>query len=254
MRRLTAACGVAALATLLGATPPRPHAPLPPGFVYLSEVAPSIVQDMRYAGNYNIVGRPIAGYDAPECVLTKQAADALESVQREVSDVGLTLRVYDCYAPKRATDDLIAWSKDPSDQSMKAAFYPRVEKTQLFKLGFLDFKSAHSRGSSVDVTIERLPIRSLPGYAKGDPLYSCVGPYRERYHDGSLDMGTTFDCMDELSRTDAEVGPVAASHRQTLETIMHKHGFNGHKEEWWHYTLRWEPYPQTYFDFPIEKP
>lgn len=253
MKGLVAACGAAALAGLLGATPQR-LATLPPGFVYLSQVAPSIVQDMRYAGDYNLVGRPIAGYDAAECILTRQAARALANVQRELNDIGLTLRVYDCYAPKRATDDLIAWSKNPSDQAMKAAFYPRVPKAQLFALGFLDFKSAHSRGSSVDVTLERLPIRSLPGYVKGDALYSCVGPYRERYHDGSLDMGTTFDCMDLLSRSDADVGPIAASHRQTLDTVMHKYGFASHKDEWWHFTLRWEPYPNTYFNFPIEKP
>ncbi|HEY1977959.1 MAG TPA: M15 family metallopeptidase [Candidatus Baltobacteraceae bacterium] len=251
MKRSSAALGAAALAGLLAATP-RPHGTLPPGFVYLSDVAPSIVQDMRYAGDYNLVGRPIAGYDAPECVLTKQAAQALAGAQREIGDIGLTLRVYDCYAPTRATGDLVAWSKNPSDQAMKAAFYPRVPKTKLFALGFLDVKSAHSRGSSVDVTIERLPLRDLPRYAKGDALYSCVGPYRERYHDGSIDMGTTFDCMDELSRTDADVGPIAASHRQTLATVMHKHGFTSHKEEWWHYTLRWEPFPKTYFDFPIE--
>jgi D-alanyl-D-alanine dipeptidase len=162
--------------------------------------------------------------------------------------------VYDCYAPKRATDDFLAWSKRPSDQVMKTAFYPRISKNQLFTLGFLDVKSNHSRGSSVDLTIERLPLRSLPKYVKGDQLYSCAGPFRERYHDGSLDMGTTFDCMDELSRTNAEVGPIASSHRQTLATIMHKHGFTGDKDVWWHYTLRWEPYPHTYFDFPIEKP
>jgi D-alanyl-D-alanine dipeptidase len=252
VKRSAAAC-VAALAGLIGATP-APHATLPPGFVYLSQVAPSIVQDMRYAGDYNLVGRPIAGYDAAECVLTKQAASALASAQSELNDIGLTLRVYDCYAPTRANDDLIAWSKNASDHAMKTAFYPRIAKNQLFPLGFLDVKSAHSRGSSVDLTIERLPLRRLPGYVKGDALYSCVGPYRERYHDGSLDMGTTFDCMDELSHTDADVGPIAASHRLTLETVMHKHGFTGHKEEWWHYTLRWEPFPKTYFDFPIEKP
>jgi zinc D-Ala-D-Ala dipeptidase len=253
MKPLAAAYGAGILGALVAATP-RPHATLPPDFVYLTDVAPSIVQDIRYAGDYNLVGRPIAGYDAPECVLTKQAARALASVQREIGDAGLTLRVYDCYAPERATADLIAWSKNPSDESMKAAFYPRVEKSRLFKLGFLDFKSSHSRGSSVDVTIERLPIRTLPGYVKGDPLYSCVGPYRERYHDGSLDMGTTFDCMDELSRSDADVGAIATSHRQTLDAIMHKHGFDSQKDVWWHYTLRWEPYPKTYFDFPIEKP
>jgi len=246
----SAALGAASLAALLAAAPR--HTTLPAGFVYLADVAPSIVQDMRYAGNYNLVGRPIAGYGAPECVLTAQAARALASVQREIEDIGLTLRVYDCYAPARATRDLIAWSKSPADQAMKSAFYPRVPKKELFALGFLDVKSAHSRGSSVDLTIERLPLRHLPGYVKGDTLYSCVGPYRERYHDGSLDMGTTFDCMDPLSRPDADVGPVAESHRQTLETIMHKHGFNSHKDVWWHYTLRWEPFPKTYFDFPIK--
>jgi zinc D-Ala-D-Ala dipeptidase len=251
LNRLASACGAAALAGLLGATP-RPHAALPPGFVYLSDVAPNVLQDIRYAGYNNLVGRPIPGYRAPRCVLTKQAAQALANVQHEVNEIGLTLRVYDCYGPKRATDALIAWSQDPADRSMKPAYYPRVNKAQLFALGYLDAKSAHSRGSSVDVTIERLPLRTLPAYQKGDALYSCIGPYRERYHDGSLDMGTTYDCMDPLSQRDAEVGAIALSHRQTLEAVMHKHGFTGHDEEWWHYNLRWEPFPKTYFDFPVE--
>jgi D-alanyl-D-alanine dipeptidase len=241
-----------ALLILTAAATPAPHAALPQGFVYLSDVAPSIVQDIRYAGYYNFVGKPIAGYDAPQCILTSAAARALADVERDLSDAALTIRVYDCYRPQRASDAMMKWSKDLTDQRMKLAFYPRVEKSQLGHLGYLAAHSDHSRGSAVDLTVERLPLRDLPAYVRGDPLHECVAPFGERFHDGSIDMGTTFNCFDELSSDGADIGPVAASHRQTLESVMHKHGFVGIKGEWWHYSLRWEPFPTTYFDFPIE--
>ena len=242
---------LAAFALIAGAPAPR-HA-LPPDFVYLSDVAPTVVQDIRYAGSYNFVGKPIAGYDAAECILTSEAARSVAAVERDLNQAGMTLRVYDCYRPKRAVDEFVAWSKNLADQRMKTAFYPRIDKAQLGHLGYITPSSEHSRGSAVDATIERLPLRQFPVWAPGEPLHNCTAPFRERYHDGSLDMGTSFNCFDELSRSDTEIGPVAESHRQTLDGVMRRHGFIPLQGEWWHFKLRWERYPSTYFDFPIER-
>ncbi len=223
---------------------------LPYDFVYLRDVAPAIQQDMRYAGYHNFIGEPIRGYRAAECVLTRQAAEALAKAQEELEASDLSLRVYDCYRPQSAVDEFIAWSKIPSDQRMKAEFYPRVEKSRLFALGYLAAKSGHSRGSTVDLTIER-PAKPPVPYLPGDPLHSCIAPFIERFHDGSMNMGTTFDCLDPLSHPDADVGNIASAHRAMLAHLMEKYGFAGAKEEWWHFTLRGEPFPATYFNFPI---
>ena len=128
------------------ATSPTAEPTRPPDFVYLRDVAPSIVQDMRYAGYHNFLGRPVAGYRAAECILTRQAAEALAKVQAELEALQLTLHVYDCYRPQRAVNDFIAWSKIPSEQTMKAEFYPRVDKALFFKLGYVAAKSRpHAR-------------------------------------------------------------------------------------------------------------
>jgi D-alanyl-D-alanine dipeptidase len=243
---------VALMLLTLGAS--RANAHLPAGFVYLSDVAPSIVQDIRYAGFNNFIGRPVNGYGAPVCILTAAAAHALARAQADLELAGMTLRVYDCYRPQRAVDDFVAWSKQPNDQRMKAEFYPRVDKAQLFSLGYLTSRSPHSRGSTVDATIQRLPVRAATPYVPGQPLRDCTAPYVQRYHDGSMDMGTTYDCMDPLSNTGADVGAIAGSHRMLLDAIMEKYGFSSEPQEWWHFTLKNEPFPKTYFDFPIVKP
>jgi zinc D-Ala-D-Ala dipeptidase len=244
---LAAACGLVTAAVASAATK------LPPDFVYLSQVAPSIEQDIRYAGYHNFVGHPIPGYDAPQCILTQQAATALAKVQAELEASELGLKVYDCYRPKRAVTAFIVWSRDSSDQSMKDEFYPRVDKAQVFALGYVAKRSGHSRGSTVDVTIVR-PGSASVTYQPGDPLHSCIAPYVHRFHDGTLNMGTSFDCMDELSHPDADVGDFAEAHRGILRHLMEKYGFTPVREEWWHFTLAHEPFPNSYFDFPIENP
>ncbi len=240
-----------AIVLAAAAPAPQPEPTRPPDFVYLRDVAPSIVQDMRYAGYHNFLGRPVAGYEAAECILTRQAAVALAKVEAELEASQLTLHVYDCYRPQRAVNDFIAWSKVPSEQAMKAEFYPRVDKALFFKLGYIAAKSGHTRGSTVDVTIERVPPHAAAPYKPGQPLVSCIAPWVQRYHDGTLDMGTGFDCIDELSHPGADVGLIAGTHRQQLAQIMNTYGFVGIKEEWWHFTLAKEPFPATYFDFPI---
>jgi zinc D-Ala-D-Ala dipeptidase len=236
---------------LAAASAARPEPTRPPDFVYLRDVAPSIVQDMRYAGYHNFLGRPVAGYEAAECILTRQAAEALAKVEADLEASQLTLHVYDCYRPQRAVNDFIAWSKVPLEQDMKPEFYPRVSKALFFKLGYVAAKSGHTRGSTVDLSVERAPPRDAAPYKPGQPLVSCIAPWIQRYHDGTLDMGTGFDCMDELSHPSANVGLVATTHREQLAHIMEKYGFVGIREEWWHFTLANEPFPSTYFDFPI---
>jgi D-alanyl-D-alanine dipeptidase len=232
---------------------PHPNPTMPPGFVYLSAVAPTILQDIRYAGSHNFIGRPMDGYHAPECILTSQAADALAKVQHDLEDANFTLRVYDCYRPTRAVADVVAWSRVATDQTMKAAFYPNVDKSQLLALGYISETSEHSRGSAVDLTIERLPPPPAQPFAPGDPLLPCVSPYAQRYHDGSFDMGTNFDCMDPLTHYHAYVGLIADSHRKMLRGLMERYGFEGVTQAWWRFALKNEPFPNTYFNFPIER-
>ena len=224
----------------------------PPDFVDVTEVVPSIVQDIRYYTSHNFVGRPVDGYEAPLCLLTKPAAEALAKVQADLADYALSLKVYDCYRPQRAVNHFIRWAADLDDTLTKAEFYPTMDKRNLFKDGYIASRSGHSRGSSVDLTIVPLPVPVQEDYRPGRPLQKCFLPQDQRFQDNSLDMGTGFDCFHELSHTNnPEIGPVPRRHRLLLKTLMQKHGFKNYHKEWWHYTLKNEPYPDTYFDFPI---
>ncbi|WP_243360128.1 M15 family metallopeptidase [Fundidesulfovibrio terrae] len=240
------------LLVLTPALAAREFGVLPRGFVSLREVAPEIVQDMRYHGWHNFLGRPVKGYDAPECILTIDTAKALKAVQDELSASGLGLKVYDCYRPKRAVEDFWVWSKNPDDQQAKAEFYPNVDKKDFFDLGYVAKKSGHSRGSTVDLTIVNLPYKEGEAFTPGQELVPCTASFDWRFKDGSLDMGTGFDCMDELSHSLSTAIPmVAQENRMLLRKIMEKHGFSPYEQEWWHFTLKKEPFPDTYFDFPV---
>jgi D-alanyl-D-alanine dipeptidase len=225
---------------------------VPDGFVWLSDVDPTIGQDIRYYGAHNFLGRPVAGYEAPECILTRAAAEALLAIQAELAQSRLSLKVYDCYRPQRAVDDFIAWADVVEDQATRAEFYPRVDKADFFDLGYVARKSGHTRGSTVDVAIVPVGHPSAPAYAAGDELLDCALPASQRFADPSLDFGTGYDCMDEKSHHgNTAVAPVAQGNRLILRDIMERHGFAPYAEEWWHYTLRDEPFPETYFDFPV---
>ncbi|SFK70396.1 M15 family metallopeptidase [Methylorubrum salsuginis] len=199
-----------------------------PLFVDAAGIVPGLAVEMRYAGSDNFVGRPIAGYEAPRCLLTPQAAQALARVQADLAPEGLGLKVFDCYRPVRAVADFAAWARDPADARMKPAYYPRTDKADLFRLGYIAERSAHSRGSTVDLTLVRLA-------------------------DGSeLDMGTPFDLFDEASASDSgRVGPAARANRRRLRTAMIRAGFAPYPQEWWHFTLKDEPFPATAFDRPV---
>ena len=217
------------------------------GFVYLQELAPAIREEMRYAGNANFIGRPIAGYVAPRCVLSREAAAALVAVLKELQPRGLSLKVFDCYRPQRAVDDFATWSRDLGDQKMKADHYPNVPKSELFRRGYIDRKSGHSRGSTVDLTLVWADHRDgasgiVAGGIEGEPLAN-----RE------VDMGSAFDLFDERSHTDyAGLPPSTRRNRQWFKQLMERNGFRNLPTEWWHYTLEREPWPDQYFDFPVE--
>ncbi|MFD4996941.1 M15 family metallopeptidase [Streptomyces buecherae] len=253
----TLAVGVAALFAVVAAPPAAQasHEPRAPReFVALQDVDPTIRQEMRYVTPHNFVGTRIAGYRQPLCILTAPAARALHRAQRTLLRQGYSLKVYDCYRPQRAVDHFVRWAKDLDDQRMKAEFYPRVDKTRLFEDGYIAEKSGHSRGSTVDLTLVKLPAKPTRPYVPGEPLAPCYAPQAERFPDNAVDTGTGFDCFDTLSHTlDPRVVGKQRAHRLLLKGALEKAGFRNLPEEWWHFTYQPEPFPDTYFDFPVSR-
>ncbi len=227
MRR--AAIIVATLLTLAAAASAQPrNDQRPDSFVDVASLAPGLLVEMRYASAHNFVGAPIDGYERPVCTLTRPAAAALAQVVADLGPRGLTLKVYDCYRPERAVAHFIRWARNLGDRKMKAEFYPQVDKRTLFRDGYIAARSGHSRGSTADLT--------LANRASGE----------------ALDMGTPFDFFSPRSwPSDRTVSAEAQSNRALLAKAMGRRGFRPYDKEWWHFTLRHEPYPQTYFDFPV---
>jgi D-alanyl-D-alanine dipeptidase len=197
----------------------------PAAFVDAAAVVPGLAADIRYAGSNNFVGRPIDGYQAPHCLLTQVAAGALAGVARDLAP-RLVIKVFDCYRPVRAVMNFVRWARDLNDQAEKAEFYPDVDKRTLFRDGYIASRSGHSRGSTMDLT-----LATADGH--------------------ELDMGTPFDFFSPKSWTDASVTPEQHANRMLLAAAMRRRGFRGYDKEWWHFTLRNEPFPDTYFDFPV---
>ncbi len=238
------------------ATPKRTAPPLPDGFVHLADIAPEIAQEMRYFGAYNFVGERIDGYNAPTCILATQAAEALARVDRDLAAQGFGLKVYDCYRPQMAVDHFVRWARS-GQATMKRGFYPTEPTGTLFRRGYIATRSGHTRGATVDLTMVRRPasthVRTVfPDPAAG-PLPRCDRDRPERFDDGDLDMGTAFDCLSPRAATDVRGIPAEARrNRDTLRAAMGRHGFENYSKEWWHYTLRPEPFPRTYHTFPVE--
>ena len=198
------------------------------GFVRIGDVVPDAILEIRYYTTYNFVGSRIDGYQRPEAWLTRQAADSLRAVSDELKSMGYRLKIFDAYRPQRAVDHFVRWSHN-TDTAMKAYFYPDLQKSELFEQDYVATRSGHSRGSTVDLT--------LLDMASG----------RE------VDMGGTFDHLGPESHPDYRSGLTNEQYanRQLLRTVMLRHGFRPLYSEWWHFTLRNEPYPDTYFDIPI---
>ncbi|MEQ8253549.1 MAG: M15 family metallopeptidase [Smithellaceae bacterium] len=226
---------------------------MPEGFVDIKSVIPDVQLDIRYFGPHNFVGEQVKGYNAGKCILTKEAAAALEQVQKELRQFSLSLKIYDCYRPQRAVDHFVQWAAEIENIKTKKEFYPAIDKRNIFKDGYIDSKSGHSRGSMVDLTIVPLPVPKQEDYIPEQNLSACDLPADKRFRDNSIDMGTGFDCFSELSSTEnSSIGLQQRVNRALLKSLMTKHGFRNFEKEWWHYTLNNEPYPNTYFNFVIE--
>src|SRR5215471_2508583 len=201
----------------------------PADFVDAATIVPGLVVEMRYAGTHNFVGEPIAGYARPVCLLTREAAQALASVESDLGARGLGLKVFDCYRPRRAVAHFVRWARTIADVRGKAEFYPDVDKRRLFELGYIATQSGHSRGSTVDLTLVR------------------------RSDNTELDMGTPFDFFSPKSwPSDVTVSVEARRNRAALAAAMRRGGFRPYEKEWWHFTLRGEPYPSSSFDAPVQ--
>ena len=224
-------------------------------FVYLEEVDPTIAVSLRYSTTENFLATPVDGYKKPKLMLTKAAAQALKQVQADVKKDGFSLVIYDAYRPQQAVDHFIRWADNAKDQVKKAQYYPRVDKEKVFELGYVGKKSSHSRGSTLDLTLIKVG-KAL--HAIQEQKRTLRDGYTITFlDDGTVDMGSSFDLFDPASHFENNLIEKRFHERRTyLKTIMEKHGFKPYENEWWHFTLKNEPYPadqeSSYFNFAIE--
>lgn len=225
------------------------------GFVYLHDIDPSIRISLRYITDENFVGACVDGYKKPAVIMTKQAAQALKNVQEDVKKDGYSLVVYDAYRPQEAVNHFMRWSKEVEDQRMCSHYYPRVDKADVFKLGYVAERSGHSRGSTVDLTLIKETEKLHDVVEKKRTLLD--GFTITLLDDGTVDMGSSFDLFDAASHYENNlISPEFKQLRTYLKEKMEKHGFKNYSEEWWHFTLRNEPYSadqdSSYFNFPVD--
>ena len=200
----------------------------PSGFVLLSDYVPGVVQEIRYHSTYNFVGDRIDGYEEPVALLTKEAARALKQAAGEFNAQGFRIKVFDAYRPACAVRHFMLWGIEDLDLRMKPYFYPELEKGELFQKGYIAKQSSHSRGSAVDLTL--LDMRTGK----------------------EVDMGSPFDLFSEVSHPDSkQVTAEQFENRMLLQKVMVRNGFSPLSCEWWHFALKHEPYPDTYFEFPV---
>lgn len=202
---------------------------LPKGFSYLSDIDSTIQSELRYITNNNFIGKPIDGYEKNVVIISTPAAKALKGIQTKLSEFGLSIKVFDAYRPQRAVDHFVRWAKVLNDTLMKQQYYPNVAKKDLFKLDYIASKSGHTRGSTVDLTL----IDNKTGK--------------------ELDMGSGFDFFGTPSHPKyPKLTAKQRANRLLLRNLMLEAGFKPYSKEWWHFTLKDEPFPKTYFDFPIK--
>ncbi len=202
---------------------------LPKGFSYVNDISPTIQQELRYCYNNNFMGVPVDGYIEPVLITSTKTANALKKVQDQLLKKGLSLKIFDAYRPQSAVNHFVRWAKIPSDTLTKQQYYPKLNKRNLFKLGYIATRSGHSRGSSVDLTIVNLKTNK------------------------ELDMGSPYDFFGNISHVKhSKLTSKQKANRMLLRNVMLTHGFKPYSYEWWHFTLRNEPFPKKYFDFPIK--
>ena len=200
----------------------------PSGFVVLADYVPSVIQEIRYHSTYNFIGERIDGYEEPCALLTIEAARALKSVSNELIVQGYRLKVFDAYRPASAVRQFVLWGIEDTDIRMKPYFYPELEKQELFRKGYIASQSSHSRGSAIDLTLVDMKTGK------------------------EVDMGSPFDLFSELSHPDCRsITEEQYENRMILQNAMIRGGFEPIFCEWWHFMLKDEPYPDTYFEFPV---
>jgi D-alanyl-D-alanine dipeptidase len=211
---------------------------LPGDFVYLRDIDPTVVQDIRYAGANNFMGRPLDGYGAAECVVKREVGLALQKVQRELANKNLSLKMLDCYRPARAVADMVAWSKNGKETAAEHRYNPAFRKEDLFRLGYIATHSQHSTGAAVDLTLVDLKADNSARFDSRKAYADCTAPVAERAPEASIDMGTGYDCSDLKAHTAAaSITPAQRRWRDILVGAMARQGFVNYSKEWWHFSL-----------------
>ncbi|MGY4193102.1 D-alanyl-D-alanine dipeptidase [Bradyrhizobium sp. USDA 4520] len=239
-----------AIAWIPGAISPAFAQNLPGDFAFLRDIDPTIIQDIRYAGANNFMGRPIAGYGAAECVVKREVGLRLKAVQQELARQRLSLKMFDCYRPARAVADMVAWSKNGTETAAERRYNPAFSKTDLFRLGYIATHSGHSTGAAVDLTLVDLGADNSRKFDPARDYADCTAPAATRAPEGSVDMGTGYDCSDLKAHTaTGSITPAQRRWRAMLVAAMARQGFANYAKEWWHFSLPGAGRPA--YDFPI---
>jgi D-alanyl-D-alanine dipeptidase len=238
------------LAALAGAASAHAQG-LPGGFVFLRDIDPSILQDIRYAGPNNFLGRRLAGYDAAECVVKREVGMALERIQQELAPQKLSLKMLDCYRPESAVHDLVAWARNGRETPAERRYHPGFSKADLFRLGYIAEHSGHSTGAAVDLTLVDLKAGPPAAFDPDRAYADCTASVDARAPEGSVDMGTGYDCSDPKAHTAAvSITAVQRGWRKLLLSAMGRQGFVNYSKEWWHFSLPGAG--GEAYDFPIQ--
>ncbi|UGY20802.1 M15 family metallopeptidase [Bradyrhizobium septentrionale] len=225
---------------------------LPGGFAFLRDIDPTIIQDIRYATSNNFMGRPLAGYGAAECVVKREVGLRLKAVQQELARQKLSLKMFDCYRPARAVADMVAWSKNGRETAAERRYNPAFSKADLFRLGYIATHSGHSTGAALDLTLVDLTAENSRKFDPAKDYADCTAPVTARAPEGSVDMGTGYDCSDVKGHTAASsITPAQRSWRTRLVAAMARQGFVNYSKEWWHFSLPGAG--AAAYDFPITR-
>jgi D-alanyl-D-alanine dipeptidase len=223
---------------------------LPDEFVYLRDIDPSIIQDIRYASANNFVGRPLAGYEAAVCVIKRGVGLRLKRIQQELSRQNLSLKMLDCYRPARAVADIVAWAKNGQETAAERRYSPQLSKTDLFRLGYIAKRSGHSTGAALDLTLVDLTADNSAIVDPHKAYGGCTTDASARAPEGSVDMGTGYDCSDVKAHMAARsITPAQRRWRKLLRDVMAGQGFVNYGKEWWHFSLPGAG--SVAYDFPI---
>jgi D-alanyl-D-alanine dipeptidase len=224
---------------------------LPGGFVYLRDIDPTIIQDIRYATSNNFTGHPLRGYGAGECVVKRDVGLRLKAIQQELAAQKLSLKMFDCYRPVRASLAMVAWAQNGKETTAERRYNPRIPKTELFRLGYIASRSQHSTGAALDLTLVDLTADNSAKFDPAKTYADCTARVAARPPEGSIDMGTGYDCTDAKGHTAApSITPDQRAWRRRLVAAMGRQGFVNYSKEWWHFSLPGAGGPA--YDFPIE--